>query len=178
MVPRLEDHPNFSLTASEVTLGDLPGLMDVERDCFVGKKEGWSEKEMADELINNLEGFNAVRDQERIIAYIQTQVGYDRVVSLMGDSRDGVIGSIAVMQDYRRRGVGRLLLQIGLEQLWRQGVPQIILTTRVSNNGMIRLAKSFGFVEDQVFKKHYQDSDGVFEDGSRMILKHSTLRVE
>ncbi len=167
MAFKLEDSPFIT---SSVTLEDLPGLMEVEKECFSGKKEGWSEEGMADELRHNLDGFRAVRDQGRIIGYVQTQVGYDRVISLEGDSTDGVIGSIAVMQNYRGKGVGRLLMQIGLEQLRNHGVPQIIITTRVSNNGMTRLAESFGFKEDQILLNHYENFDGTLEDGSRMVL--------
>jgi [ribosomal protein S18]-alanine N-acetyltransferase len=54
--------------------------------------------------------------------------------------------SIALDPAYQRRGLGRSLLQRGLDYLAQQGASRVRLEVRPDNTGALRLYESFGFV--------------------------------
>jgi len=91
-------------------------------------------------------------------------VAGDRVVGfVVGDRRrhEGVgwIATIGVHPEYRRRGIGRRLLEACEQAL---ATPRLCLTLRASNHGARRLYDLSGYVAVDVWRKYYYDGeDGV-----------------
>jgi len=86
---------------------------------------------------------------EMIAAILPTEtgsklVGYTVWWMIAGEAQ---IGNVAVDPDYRRRGVGRQLIQACLEQCKAEKAYFITLDVRVSNTAAINLYRSFGFKE-------------------------------
>jgi ribosomal protein S18 acetylase RimI-like enzyme len=82
-------------------------------------------------------------DQGDVIGYAYAAVeGYD-YMSLRGPA--GVLHDIIVDPDYRRRGVGRLLLDATLAYLKSRGSPRVVLSTAEHNATAQRLFASVGF---------------------------------
>jgi ribosomal-protein-alanine N-acetyltransferase len=68
--------------------------------------------------------------------------------------------NLCVRDEFRFRGLGRMLLQHMLGQARTAGARIIILETRTSNLAAIRLYQSQGFVQIGVRKGYYQARDG------------------
>jgi len=66
------------------------------------------------------------------------------------------IASIAVMPEYRRRGIGRRLLQACEEKL---KTPRVRLSVRASNDGAIRLYEHEGYTRSDVWQSYYNDGE-------------------
>ena len=78
------------------------------------------------------------------------------------------IHNLAVHLTYRRRGIGRYLLQGVIDEARRNGSSRVTLEVRKSNAAAQRLYHSLGFVERGVRRGYYSD-DG--EDALVMVLE-------
>ena len=66
------------------------------------------------------------------------------------------IASIAVLPDFRRRGIGRQLL---LSCEGKLKTPRIRLSVRASNDGAIRLYEQEGYIRTEVWQSYYNDGE-------------------
>lgn len=78
------------------------------------------------------------------------------------------IHNLAVHPAYRRRGIGRALLQAVIEEAKRRGSVGVTLEVRTSNEAAQRLYQSLGFVASGVRKGYYSDTG---EDALAMALE-------
>ena len=78
----------------------------------------------------------------------------------------GEILTVATAPEYRRQGVGRMLMEAFLEAI-PEGVETIALEVRQSNTAAIALYMSFGFDRAGVRKRFYRDP---VEDADVMVL--------
>jgi ribosomal protein S18 acetylase RimI-like enzyme len=82
-------------------------------------------------------------DQGDVIGYSYATIeGYD-YMSLRGPA--AVLQDIIVEPHYRRRGVGRRLLQSTIEHLESRSAPRVVLTTAEQNAAAQQLFASVGF---------------------------------
>lgn len=154
--------PSFQLNPANID--DFESMMVFELEVF--GNDAWSEKGMRTELLKNPDGFLVVRNQGKIIAYIASQIGYHNLKTLRGPENDGLISSLAIASEYRRRGLGKELLQETIKKLGVQGAQRIILHTRIDNTPMITLCQMLGFLDTGARIK--QSADEI--DSMEMIL--------
>ena len=82
-------------------------------------------------------------DNGDVLGYAYAAVeGFD-YMSLRGPA--GVLHDVIVEPEYRRHGVGRLLLEAALRELKARGVPRVVLTTAERNEEAQQLFESAGF---------------------------------
>jgi ribosomal-protein-alanine N-acetyltransferase len=137
-----------------MTLADLDEVMAIERASFAYP---WSsrffhqefEVECARSILAEMNG--------KIVGYV--------LFWLLPENVD--IHNLAVRGEYRRRGVGRILLHKVIVEALRQSSARVTLEVRKSNLAAQKLYESAGFVVTGVRKGYYSD-DG--EDALTMAL--------
>ena len=98
----------------------------------------------------------------KVIDAIRSQLAEERPV--------GHLVSIAVLPEYRRKGVGSALLAKTIEVMDRvYNVDAIYLEVRVSNAPAIRLYEKFGFKKVRVWRGYYRDGEDAYIMVKRLV---------
>ncbi len=125
---------------------DLRALMALERLWF--GRQGWSWLD----LLTALALPGAVREK--------AELGGQLIGFVIGDRRGrgelGWVASICVHPHYRRRGIGRRLLEDCERMI---GTRRMRLTLRVSNAGAMELYRTMGYRKVDVWRGYYQDGE-------------------
>lgn len=130
-----------------MTVADVPAVAAIEQATF---PIPWSEKSFYDEMTTNkCARYLVVADENDV------PVGFAGVWVVIDE---GHITNIAVQQELRGKGLGRLLTE-GLKQYAANlGVVYMTLEVRRSNVVAQNLYKSLGFIQVGVRKKYYEDN--------------------
>jgi ribosomal-protein-alanine N-acetyltransferase len=128
---------------------DLNALRKLEQESF--EKDAWP-----------LFDLIAVLTFSQVVRYKAVEDG-QMVGFVAGDPHPGEgwgwIATIAVDQRYRRRGIGRALLQVCETNL---GVSRSKLTVRLSNQAAITMYEKEGYKTTDIWKAYYNDGeDGI-----------------
>ena len=62
----------------------------------------------------------------------------------------GLVNYLAIDEEFRRKGIGHLMMQKIEEELIRLGCPKINIQVRFSNTDVVAFYKSIGYKEDEV----------------------------
>lgn len=89
-----------------------------------------------------------IRFSGSVVAYIVTWTIYDEVHIL----------NIAVHPDFRKIGLGEMLIRDCLASSLERGLKLVLLEVRVSNSSAIKLYEKIGFKTLSVRKKYYSDT--------------------
>lgn len=106
----------------------------LEKNCF---SMPWSENAIISELSNPLALWLVALDGDTVAGYVGSQ-------SVMGEAD---MMNVAVLPEYRRRGVGRHLVNELIQSLSERGVHSLTLEVRASNESAINLYNSLGFIQ-------------------------------
>jgi len=106
--------------------------------CVVGKID---EEEVGMPLNNSLDGDDDDDDEDEPEMYATTSVGY--------------IGMLAVTEKYRRRGIGKALVQRILRRMRAMGCTSATLETEVTNKTAGKLYHDFGFIREEFLVRYY-----------------------
>lgn len=145
--------------SEQAKVDDIAGLLAIEREAFP-EGEAWSEAAFLKELELRNKGLMVVRDGDKVVGYVQAQVGYDDILDRQDrDPADGVIGSLAVLKEYRGRGIGEHLLRAAVDYLEGKGVPRVVASVHASNSGMLRLCSRAGFKTIGITPSFYNNGE-------------------
>jgi N6-L-threonylcarbamoyladenine synthase len=140
----------MAIEIQKATLLDLPEIMKLELASFAN--DAWPEESFRSEL--------AATHTYYIIALEDNSVvGYAGLSKLPG-SDQADIQTIAVREDKRGLGIGRMLMDTLTAQAVELDAKQIFLEVRADNSVAQKLYKLFGFKQIGTRKKYYQP-DGV-----------------
>ncbi len=113
----------------------IDGVAQLEKRCF---NDPWSVNSIAAELDNSLSLWLIAEDDEgRVAGYVGSQ-------SVMGWSD---MMNLAVAPEYRRMGIGKMLVETLVEHLRDAGNTCLTLEVRQSNAQAIGLYSKLGFVQ-------------------------------
>lgn len=146
--------PEGEVSLRPMTSVDLDEVMAIERDSFVYP---WSSRFFVQELEVECARSIAAEINGRIIGYV--------LFWLLPDEID--IHNIAVHREFRRRGLGRLLMAQVIARAQRRLSIRVTLEVRVSNSSARRLYESMGFVATGLRRGYYSDNG---EDALAMAL--------
>ncbi|MCE4608990.1 MAG: ribosomal protein S18-alanine N-acetyltransferase [Desulfurococcales archaeon] len=166
---------------------DLPSVMLVNMRSlpenywygfFLSILNEWGESFFVAEIDDTIVGYSMSRveytiDPVLLGVYNELEEGSVGIIDKMkhmfsAPTRVGHLISIAVLEEYRGRGIGSALLQHTIDAMKNvYKVVSIYLEVRVSNIGAIRLYEKFGFKKARIVREYYRDG----EDAYVMVLK-------
>ncbi len=138
-------------------LKDVDAVAAIEKDTFA---RPWSRESFRQEVSRNVAARYLVAEEDGEI------LGYAGAWVILDESH---ITNIAVREDARRRGIGRMLTSQLLRILSNLGACYATLEVRVSNERAQNLYKSLGFVSVGKRKRYYEDNN---EDAFLMVCEH------
>ena len=122
----------------------ISAIAELEKQCF---SMPWDEGSIASELQNPLSLWLVAVDDGHLVGYIGSQ-------SVLGESD---MMNVAVFPEYRRQGIGRMLVSQLVQHLREKGNRSLTLEVRASNAGAIALYESMGFVQVGLRKTYYRN---------------------
>ena len=139
----------------EMTISDVPAVHELELACFPSP---WDISAYYRELQNPSSYYLVARIGKEI-------VGFGGMWAV-GD--EAHIVTLAVDEDYRRHGIGRLLVEAMLKEARRRSTTRVSLEVRVGNLPAQNLYTSFGF-RTVAFRRGYYPDNG--EDAAVMVVE-------
>lgn len=128
-----------------ISASDLDEIVAIENVSFPSP---WPKRIFEREIEAKNSYKRVIRFAGSIVAYIVTWTIYDEVHIL----------NIAVHPDFRKTGLGEMLLSDCLEHSYLRGLKLAVLEVRTSNKGAIRLYEKLGFKTLRIRKKYYSDT--------------------
>jgi len=129
-----------------MTRDHLDQVVDLEEVCF---SVPWTREAFHKELTENKLAHYLVLEIDGQI------VGYGGTWYIMDE---GHITNIAIDPQYRKQGLGRLLVKAMVEQALDHGLGHMTLEVRVSNQAAIGLYEKMHFKSEGVRPKYYTDN--------------------
>ncbi len=137
---------------------DLPDVIDINMKTL---PEHYPEYFWRDHLRLWGRAFLVAEVDGRVVGYVMTRIdrglGYIRWRPF---KKLGHIVSIAVLPEFRRRGIGTALMIEAMKRLKEvYGASEAYLEVRVSNEAAIRLYEKLGFKKIRVLRRYYLDGE-------------------
>jgi len=123
---------------------DVSFAAEIEKLCFV---RPWSEQSIKDEMNKQNSVFLMAFEDDKAIGYVGLSVVFD----------EGYMGNLGVIEEYRKKGVGRALMQELLAQCQKLDLAFITLEVRQSNTPAVNLYISLGFIEAGRRRNYYKE---------------------
>lgn len=132
-------------------VNDSAVIADIEKSSFTSDK--WDINQWESEFNNN--AFAKVlllKDKERIIGYIDFWIMFEQAT----------IAKMCIVEDYRKKGFGSLLLEKALDVIDNEYCLSTTLEVRVSNVSAISLYEKHLFKKVLVKEGYYSDGEDCF----------------
>lgn len=123
----------------------IDGIMEIEKDSFAIP---WSRASVEKELSNNLAIYVVAVENEKVMGY----GGMWHVVN------EGHITNIAVHKDYRRKGIGNIIVNKLIEIAEKKEMIGLTLEVRKSNVPALELYRKNGFKLEGIRPEYYEDN--------------------
>lgn len=91
----------------------------------------------------------------------KTEYGFSNFKKL-GFVKKGHVVSIAVLPEFRKKGIGRILVEEALKGVKQRNCDELYLEVRCSNNDAVRLYEKLGFIIKQRLKSYYRDGEDAY----------------
>ncbi|MHA2171268.1 MAG: GNAT family N-acetyltransferase [Candidatus Kariarchaeaceae archaeon] len=139
-------------------ISDLEDIVHINRIClpenypvayFIELIKSWHETSRVAIVNNKLVGYNIVRIERSSISPWRPRM-----------KSKGHIISVAVLPEYRRRGIGTQLIDEVLETLKTlNNITKVTLEVRETNTSAINLYKELNFISAKVLSRYYSDGE-------------------
>ncbi len=136
---------------------DLSGVISINLSCLPENYAYPFFEEILDELP---ETFLVAEKDGTLVGYIMCRSEYGlSTLHKFGLARKGHIVSIAVLEEYRRKGLGLGLVEEALKALKNKNCSEVFLEVRVSNSDAIGLYEKLGFKVVSRLGCYYRDGE-------------------
>jgi ribosomal-protein-alanine N-acetyltransferase len=158
------------LTVREAATADAAALTAIDALCFP------PEDRYARGLMEDiLQGKFLVDTVDRVSTQLAAErgaLGTEKIVGFMTVARDrgfGLIVTVDVHPEHRRRGVARILLRAGEAKLREWGVTSAVLTVGTRNAAAQRLYDKEGYTVYRRIPGYYESGDDALEMHKRLF---------
>jgi ribosomal-protein-alanine N-acetyltransferase len=146
-------------TIREFRPEDLDAVVNINRICL---PENYPPFFFLEHYYENPKIFLVAEIGNTIVGYNMCRIEFG-VSYIRGDfTKRGHIISIAVLAEYRGRGIGYNLMSEALKRLKECGATEVYLEVRVSNTPAIELYKKLGFKAHKIIKEYYRDGEDAY----------------
>lgn len=132
------------ITVEKMTAAHVSQIAELEKICFSAP---WSEQSIAYELNNPLSLWLVAMDGDAVAGYIGSQ-------SVPPESD---VMNVAVFPQYRRQGIGQMLVRSLAMELKTAGNTSLTLEVRASNDSAIALYEKLGFIQVGMRPNYYRN---------------------
>jgi ribosomal-protein-alanine N-acetyltransferase len=138
-------------------MNDLHTVMEINRTCL---PENYSDFFFADLFRRFPETFLVSEEAGKVVGYImcRVEVGLSSF-GFGGLMKKGHVVSVAVVNEHRRKGVGKALVLRAMEAMKTYGAKQCYLEVRVTNEPAVNLYKNIGFEVTRTIHGYYADGE-------------------
>lgn len=133
----------MDLKIEKMTSAHIEEIARLEKECF---SSPWSEDGLKAELNNNFARFFLAFSGERVAGYIGSH-------NVLGEV---YITNIAVFSEFRRNGIGKVLVEFLVNEMKKENAEFVTLEVRKSNQNAISLYEKCGFEKVGERKKFYE----------------------
>jgi [ribosomal protein S18]-alanine N-acetyltransferase len=99
----------------------------------------------------------------KVAGYIMCRMEYGlSMTKRFGLAKKGHIISVAVMQEYRSKGIGTKLIQDAMEEIRKDSGKECYLEVRITNTGAIELYKRLEFKTTSTLHGYYKDGESAY----------------
>jgi len=142
------------------TQNDLQSVVHINSVCL---PENYTDYFFIDLYQRFPETFIVAEENGEVIGYIMCRVelglsnfGFSGVI------KKGHIVSVAVLPQYRRKGIGQALITEAMEGMRLHNAKQCFLEVRTTNTPAIDLYKKLGFQVTRTIHGYYADGEGAY----------------
>lgn len=142
------------------TINDLRSVVHINAVCL---PENYTDFFYIDLYQRFPETFIVAEEDGEIVGYIMCRVelGLSNI-GFKGLLKKGHIVSIAVLPQYRQKGIGKALVSKAMEGMLLYGAKQCFLEVRVANTEAISLYKKLGFEVTRTIHGYYADGEDAY----------------
>lgn len=135
----------------EMQLSDVLEVATIEKEIF--EDDAWSEQMLKEELADNPFGhYYVLVEKEKIVGYCGYMVMYENAEIL----------TIGVLSNYRRSGLGTMMMDLMLNEAKAADTLGMSLEVRVSNQAALALYHRYGFKIVATRKNYYQNGEDAY----------------
>jgi len=172
------DYSNLIYRVEPMTPQDVSAVMDIELEAFSAP---WSARAYDYELhYNEMAHYYVARPTQELVtptverqSLLKRLLGRDKSLNVLEATAQPLVGyggfwlmvdeahisTIATHHDWRRRGIGELLLIAMIDGANEVSARWVTLEARVSNTGAQALYRKYGFEVTGVRKRYYSDNN-------------------
>lgn len=141
-------------------LGDLIPVMEINLKTL---PEHYSDYFYESLLAELPEAFLVAEIAGKHVGYImcKTEYGFSNFKKL-GFVKKGHVVSVAVLNEFRRKGIGKGIVEEAINGVKSKKCDELYLEVRCSNTDAVRLYENMGFVINQKLKAYYRDGEDAY----------------
>jgi len=147
---------------------DIPQVMDINETTLPENYPQFFYEQILEKYADAFTIAYLVDQPDKLIGYIMWRV--ERGPSSFGLDyiKKGHLVSVAVLEEYRRKGVANALLIRSMNIVKDYGISEYVLEVRVSNAGAIQLyEKVHGYERIKILPQYYRDGEDAFYMASK-----------
>ena len=109
------------------------------------------------------EAFLVAEINRKLVGYIMCKIEYGfSNFKKLGFVKKGHVVSVAVLEEHRKKGIGRVLVEEAIAGVKIKKTDELYLEVRCSNNEAVRLYEKIGFTIKQRLKTYYRDGEDAY----------------